>query len=216
MTEPLGAIVLAGGKSLRMGSAKAWLDFDGEALLVRVCRTVATIASPIIVVAAPAQDLPELDPRIRIVRDAIEGDGPLGGLSAGLAALDGVAEAAFVTSTDVPFLAIELARRLAALRDEGDFDAAIPRAFGADHPLTAIYAVRVRRVVDDLLARGVRRARSLGESVNTRFASAELLLEDPLLAAIDPELASLRSVNTPEEYAAARLEAERRRLPSSR
>jgi molybdopterin-guanine dinucleotide biosynthesis protein A len=207
MTEPLGAIVLAGGKSSRMGSAKAWLDFEGEPLLVRVCRIVAKIASPVVVVAAPEQALPELDSRIRIVRDAVEGEGPLRGLASGLAALDGERAVAFVTQTDVPFLAIELARRLAELRDGGDFDAAIPRAFGADHPLTAIYALRVRRVVDDLLARGVRRARSLGESVNTRFASAELLLEDPRLAAIDPELASLRSVNTPEEYAAARAEA---------
>jgi molybdopterin-guanine dinucleotide biosynthesis protein A len=201
MTERLGAIVLAGGKSSRMGSPKAWLELDGETFLARTCRVLAKLASPIVVVAAAAQTLPGLDPRVRIVRDAVEGEGPLRGIATGLAALDGVAEAAFVTTTDAPFLVAELALRLAALR--GGAAAAIPRALGADHPLSAVYALRVRAAAEDLLARGVRRARALGEAASARYVSAELLLEDPALARVDPELDSLRSVNTPAEYAAA-------------
>ena len=100
----VGGIVLCGGRSSRMGRPKAWLPFGDEVMLQRVVRIVRAVVEPVVVVAAPGQDVPELPPEVEIVRDEIEGKGPLGGLAAGLAALEGQADAAYLSSCDVPFL----------------------------------------------------------------------------------------------------------------
>ena len=96
-------IVLAGGRSSRMGTPKAWLDWHGSTLLRRTCGVVARgVDGPVVVVRAPGQELPELPDAVEVVEDAREGQGPLQGLLAGLEAVDG--ELAFVASTDMPFL----------------------------------------------------------------------------------------------------------------
>src|SRR5579871_4934557 len=84
----VGGIVLCGGRSSRMGRPKAWLPFGDELMLPRVVRVLRAVVDPVVVVAAPGQDVPPLPPDVEIVRDEIEGKGPLGGLAAGLAALD--------------------------------------------------------------------------------------------------------------------------------
>ncbi|HVY44942.1 MAG TPA: NTP transferase domain-containing protein, partial [Minicystis sp.] len=100
----LGAVVLAGGKSSRMGRPKAWLDFGGEPLLTRVVRRLSAACTPVVVVAAADQELPPLGPDVRVARDAVVGRGPLVGIAGGLAALGADADAAFVSSTDAPFV----------------------------------------------------------------------------------------------------------------
>jgi molybdenum cofactor guanylyltransferase len=199
----LGAIVLAGGKSSRMGTDKASLELDGEPLLVRVTRIAAAATALVVVVAAEGQALPSLAPSVIVVRDAVPDEGPLRGIATGMAALVGRVEAAFVATTDAPFLHPAFIARLADLRDAGDHDAVIPRVDGADHPLTAIYALRVREPVDELLASGIRRARAIGERVRTLYADRDLLLTDGALRSADPDLASLDNLNTPADYRAA-------------
>lgn len=196
----LGAVVLCGGKSTRMGRPKAWLPFGGEALLSRVAARIAEAASPLVVVAAPDQEVPPLPPGARIVRDAVSGRGPLQGILAGLSALEGLAAAAFVSSTDAPFLHPELVRRLEALRAEGDHDVAVPRAQGHYHPLAAVYRTSVRAVVQDLLDSDLRRPFFVFERTRARFAEEADLLAGEALRAADPHLWSLRNINTPDEY----------------
>src|SRR5918992_3151696 len=117
-------IVLAGGRSSRMGRPKAALEWHGSTLLRRVAGVVArATGGPVVVVRAPGQPLPGLDPRVEVVEDAREGRGPLQGLAAGLAALEGRAEAAYVSSTDVPLLHPAFVRRVLRALDE---DAYVP------------------------------------------------------------------------------------------
>jgi molybdopterin-guanine dinucleotide biosynthesis protein A len=82
-----GGIVLAGGKSTRMGTSKALLPFGPETMLQRVVRILAGVVSPVVVVAAPNQELPDLPHDVIVTRDEREGRGPLEGLRAGLKAL---------------------------------------------------------------------------------------------------------------------------------
>ena len=94
----LGGVVLAGGRSSRMGRAKADLDWHGVPLVVHVARAVAAATGgPVVVVGAPGQLLPD---GLTVVRDPVPHQGPLHGLAAGLAALD--TERAFVCATDQP------------------------------------------------------------------------------------------------------------------
>src|SRR3954471_17323014 len=97
-------IVLAGGKSTRMGASKALLPFGPETMLQRVVRILGTLVSPIVVVAAPDQELPSLPAGVTVTHDEREGRGPLEGLRAGLKALPESVDAAYVTSCDVPLL----------------------------------------------------------------------------------------------------------------
>jgi molybdopterin-guanine dinucleotide biosynthesis protein A len=195
-----------------MGRPKTWLPFGDETLLQRTVRRVGEAAWPIIVVAAPDQDLPPLSSDIRVVRDPVEGRGPLQGIAVGLGAMEGLAGAAFVSSTDAPFIEPAFIRRLAALRAGGldffdFFDIVVPRTDDHHHPLCAVYACSVRAEAEALLAANRPRPFFLFERVRTRIAEAPLLLEDPALAAVDPDLRSLRNLNTPDEYEAALREA---------
>jgi molybdenum cofactor guanylyltransferase len=184
-----GGIVLCGGRSSRMGRAKAWLPFGDELMLQRVVRVVGEVVSPVVVVAAPGQDVPPLSPQVRIVRDDAEGRGPLQGLAAGLAALEGHADAAFVASCDVPLLTPAFVR---AVIESLTAAAAVPFT-ARPHPLAAAYRLSVLPHVRDLLAADTLRLQSLFERVPTQFLSASQL----------PDAGSLRNLNTPDEYAAA-------------
>ena len=217
MIAGLGGVVLCGGQSRRMGRPKAWLPFGGEVLLQRVVRCVREVASPVVVVAAPGQELPDLPPDVGVVVDAVTGRGPLQGIAAGLEAIASRAGAAFVSSTDVPFLHPAFIRRMAQLQagtgetdaQAGPYDVVVPNVGGHYHPLGALYSCSVRAEIEALLSAGRLRPFFLFERVRTLVADDILLLADPVLAAADPELGSLRNVNTPEDYALAVRDAAR-------
>ncbi|MCC7417661.1 MAG: molybdenum cofactor guanylyltransferase [Acidobacteria bacterium] len=188
----LAGIVLCGGRSTRMGTSKAHLAFGDETMLQRVTRLLGTVASPIVVVAAAAQELPPLPATIAVARDAHEGRGPLEGLRAGLNALPPAIDAAYVTSCDVPLLVPAFAIRMHDLL--AGHDIAVVEIDGFAHPLSAVYRRRVLPHVEALLAADRRRPAFLFEQVSTRrVAPAEL-------TGADPALLTLRNVNTPEDY----------------
>lgn len=204
MSARVGGIVLAGGRSTRMGCDKAWLDWNGRMLVQHVCeRVAAAVDGPIVVVAAPGQPLPSLASGVAVVADIVRDRGPLEGLRTGLVGLTGRAELAFVTSVDAPHLEPELIRVLVGRL--GDADAVIPSIDGFTHPLTAVYRVSLAGDVEALLDAGERRARVVGERCNAVLVSQDELLDDEALRAADPHLRSLDDVDTPDDLAAARL-----------
>ena len=195
----VGGIILCGGRSRRMGRPKAWLPFAGEPMLARVVRLLGEVVHPLVAVAAPGQDLPPLPPDVAVARDSEEGRGPLQGLAAGLEALGGRANAAYLSSCDVPFLRPAFVRRLIDLL--GDHSVCVPQAGGYFHPLAAVYRAGVADVVARLLAEDRLRPVFLFESVPTRVVQAAELAD------VDPGLESLRNLNTPEDHERALREA---------
>jgi molybdopterin-guanine dinucleotide biosynthesis protein A len=191
----VAGVVLCGGRSSRMGRPKAWLPFGGESLLSRIVRVVSEAASPVIVVAAPGQELPPLPDDITIVRDDVEGRGPLQGIAAGLRAVEGRADAVYLSSCDVPFLRSAWIRRMIELL--GDHTICVPKVGDYHQPLAAVYRTSVRGDVDRLLAENRMRPVFLFDAANTRIVGANELAD------IDPEFESLRNLNTPDDYAAA-------------
>ena len=181
-----GGVVLCGGRSSRMGTPKAWLPAGGETFLGRAVRVVGEVCSPVVVVAAAGQELPPVD--AELVRDGAPDAGPLEGLRAGLLALRGRCDVAFVAACDLPGLTPEVVR--AVLAGLGDAAACVPVCGGRDQPLAAAYRLTVGDTAMSLLAGGSRRLTDLLAAVPTVRLPA------------DGWAAALRNVNTPAEYAA--------------
>jgi molybdopterin-guanine dinucleotide biosynthesis protein A len=188
-------IVLCGGRSTRMGSSKALLEFGAETMLQRVVRLLGTVVSPLVVVAAPGQELPELSVAVTITRDEQEGRGPLEGLRAGLKALPAGVEMAYVTSCDVPLLVPGFVERMVHLL--GDHDISVMEIEGFAHPLSAVYRRRTLGQVEALLAADRLRPAFLFEAVSTRR------VQPAEMTGVDPQLLTLRNLNTPQDYAEA-------------
>jgi len=197
---PDGAILLLGGRSTRMGAPKAALDWHGRPLAVHVAEILrAAVDGPVVAVAAPDQAVPALPPGVELVRDAAPDEGPLRGLEAGLAALDGRADRAFTAAVDLPLLAPALVRALLDVLD-ADTRAAVPDVDGLPQPLAAAYRVDALEAVRALLAVGERRATALVDALNARRLDRSELLALPGVAAADPDLRSLVGANTPAAY----------------
>ena len=223
-------VVLAGGRSSRMGTPKACLEWHGSTLLYRTAALLMrTVTGPVVVVVGAdgggTWELPPLPPGVVIARDPAPGLGPLQGIAAGLAAVRalgvasgaaggdaaggdaaggdaaGAADRAFVCATDMPFLHPAFVRAvLGAL----DGDVALPVARGHRQPLAAAYRVGLAPSVAALLDAGGRTPGELFARSRVTVLDDAALRADPAVARLDPELESLTNVNTPAEYAAAR------------
>ena len=185
------AVVLAGGKSSRMGRPKAMLPFGGEPLIVHVVRRLGLLFPDVVVVAAPGQELPELP--VTLVRDDVAYQGPVGGIVYGLRACDSAA--GYVTSCDVPFLSLPLVSHMAS-RLPGH-DVVVPYWEGRPQPLHAVYRRSVLPLLEGQLERGELRPVFLYDKVRT------LRVEEDEIRTVDPDGSSFFNMNTPEDYSAA-------------
>lgn len=189
----MAGIVLCGGRSSRMGQPKHLLPFGGETMLQRVVRTLSEVVSPVVVVSAPGQQLPELPAETLVAHDDLENPGPLGGIAAGMQALGDRADAAYCTSCDVPLLQPAFIRQIMGQLEEADL--VMPREGKFHHPLAAVYRLKLEAEIRSLLAAGQMRPVFLLERCQARIIPVDDLRQS------DPELDSLRNTNTPEEYA---------------
>ncbi|MEM6291770.1 MAG: molybdenum cofactor guanylyltransferase [Myxococcota bacterium] len=202
VTGRQAAIVLAGGRSVRMGRPKATLPWRGATMIESVVATLQQVTAQVVIVAHAEQDLPPL-PGITRVDDPVTLDdqGPLVGAREGLAALH-PDDVAYLAAVDKPLLDEAHVRFMLAQLRAG-IDAAVP-VEPADskrrhrlHPLAA--AVRVGpalREASRLIADGERALKRLFSALPCAEISRSALPND----------AVLRDCNTPDDYEAARRE----------
>ena len=187
-----------------MGSDKATLAWHGSTLVHHTCEILRQAGlDPVVVVRAARQRLPELPGGTEVVIDARAGRGPLQGLASGLAAVAARASAAFVCSTDLPFLHPAFPRRVLAPLADPRIDVVLPVSQGHHQPLAAAYRTTLAGVVDELVAAGLLKPALLFDRVRVLRLDADALLADPELRAADPTLTSLVNVNTPADYRTA-------------
>ena len=183
-----------------MGVPKLTLPFGPETMLQRVVRLLNTVVDPVVVVSARDQRLPELPANVIKTVDEREQRGPLEGLRAGLKALPASVNAAYVTSCDVPLLVPGFVTRMIELL--GDQDIAVMEIDGFPHPLSAVYRRDVLTNVESLLEKEKLRPVFLFDAVRTRRVRPDEMVS------VDPELRTLRNLNTHEDYIAALSEAD--------
>jgi molybdopterin-guanine dinucleotide biosynthesis protein A len=187
----LAAIVLAGGRSRRMGTDKAALDWDGEPMLARIVRISSERCEPVFVVAAQSSSAYRLlhgtgGPEATWVTDEAPEAGPVGGLAVGLAAAAAAgADLAFVCATDMPLISARLIDELSgAVVDSAD--AVIAHDTERDHPMAGVYRTSAASRIAELVATGEKRMTAVLDALATRRVSVS-----------DPDW--LTNVNAPED-----------------
>jgi molybdenum cofactor guanylyltransferase len=190
-TSGVTGVVLAGGKSRRMGRDKLPLMVGGKPLLDRVCFALASQCDEILVAGgyapAGARQVPDLRPGRQ---------GPLAGIETGLLAARH--RAVFVAAGDMPFLTGDLVGYLLGLLS-GDVQAVVPDLGGRVHPLCAAYGREVRSAVSAALDRGTRSVRELLEAL----PGVRYVRQEELWRFGNPDLL-LTNVNSPEDLDRAR------------
>jgi molybdopterin-guanine dinucleotide biosynthesis protein A len=179
-------IVLAGGKSSRMGREKALLTWQGKPLAQRVVETLQVIFPAVRVVTqsdavAEAAGVPPL-------ADRFPERGPLGGIHAALTEIGDC----FVCATDMPFLNADFIRHLCDLSE--NFDVVVPRVAGRPETLHAIYKATCLPVIERQLDEGINKVAAFFPRVRVRF------VEEEECRRFDAELKMFMNVNTPNDY----------------
>jgi len=181
----ISVVVLAGGKSRRLGTDKALLRIRGEWLLQRIVNQLAVLTDDLFVVANESEKLRALG--VRIVPDARAGGGSLIGILSGLQAMR--YERGLFVACDMPFLNLELLRYMILLSP--GFDVVIPRIGDELEPLHAIYDKSCVSPIVQALDRKAWRVIHFFAMVRVRY------VDQPEIEAFDPQHRSFVNINTP-------------------
>lgn len=183
--------VQAGGGSRRMGRDKALVRLAGRPLIQHVLDRAASLGDEILITTNHPEVYTFLD--VRLVADAIPGQGALGGLQTALAAARG--ETVLLLASDMPFVSPLLLRHMLALAAEADV--IVPRWKGEYEPLQAVYSKACLPAVGAALEAGKRRMISFYPDVQVR------VVEELEISSIDPLGLSFFNINTPEDLVRA-------------
>jgi molybdopterin-guanine dinucleotide biosynthesis protein A len=157
------AIVLAGGKSSRLGRDKALEKIGGKYLIERVIDSLSQLGDDIIVVTAAPNQLSDLN--VEKVIDTYPRTGAKVGLCTGINA--SLSFYSLVVACDMPFLNIDLLRYL--LDSASGFDAVIPRIGDKIEPLHAVYSKNCIPILDEHISKGKLKISDLFNEVNVRY-----------------------------------------------
>lgn len=193
MTPKVGSVgvILAGGRSSRMGQNKAEMQLAGEPLLARVARSLSPAVDELLVIGPPS--LAHLTPQARVIADSIPGRGPLGGLYTALTAT--TSARIFVVACDMPFVRPGLVLAMLARADvQDEVDVVTVRAEGRLHPLHAVYAHHCLPIVEQALKADDYSLHALLAQLSVVAIDAEVVRRE------DPNGISAFNVNTPADW----------------
>lgn len=186
MRTTIDTLILAGGKSSRMGGVhKGRLKVGGETFVKHLIREMGKETDQIWI--SYGTEVHEEYTGCKIVMDTYKECGPMGGIHAGLTS--SVAEYVFCVACDMPYMKAAFVEILRDYIGE-DVDAVIPVVDGRIHPLAGIYKRTVLPVIEELLEQKNYKLRSIFEHVNVVWVNLE-----------EQEMANmLRNINTMKDY----------------
>ncbi len=143
------AIIMAGGKSRRMGRDKSMLMVNGEPVIKHIFKQLHTHFSQVLVSSDDVSKYSFLG--VEVVPDEVTGKGPLMGIASALRA--SINDVNFVIACDIPEVDISFVRRM--VRESKVFDAVLPRTGPSQYePLFAVYKKSVLTMIDKAIAAG--------------------------------------------------------------
>ena len=191
-TEVTG-VLLAGGKSRRMGEDKRYLIVGQQTLLERGLAVLRSIFQDVVVVIA--QDSPPLNINARVVRDLVPDCGSLGGVYTGLK--EAATSYIFVVACDMPFLDQNVISEF--IRRRANTDIVVARLAARLHPMHALYGKGCLPAIEQMIMARQLKIQDLVSQISLRVQ----YVTDRDLLTIDPSWRSFHNVNTPADLEAA-------------
>ncbi|HUW46332.1 MAG TPA: molybdenum cofactor guanylyltransferase [Dehalococcoidia bacterium] len=195
------SIILAGGKSSRLGRNKALQVIEGKSLIQWVIDRLAILSTEIIIATAHGKAIPcSSAVEIKTVADIYHGKGPLVGIYSGLIASS--SSRAIVVGCDTPFLSVGLLEYMTQLCST--FDVVVPRIGKKVEPLCAVYSKNCLVPMQGLLEQNELRISALFSTVRVRY------IEEAEINSFDPEHLSFFNINSQDNLEKARKLAARK------
>jgi molybdopterin-guanine dinucleotide biosynthesis protein A len=189
------SIILAGGKSSRLGQNKALQVIEGKTLVQWVVDRLAILSTEIIIATARGETVPcSSVVRIKTVADIYPGKGPLAGIYSGLIASS--SSQAVVVGCDTPFLSADLLKYMTQIRPTSDV--VIPRVKEKVEPLCAVYSRSCLAPIQGLLERNELSITKLFDMVKLRY------IEEHEINNLDPDHLSFFNINSQADLDKAR------------
>jgi molybdopterin-guanine dinucleotide biosynthesis protein A len=190
----ISAFILAGGKSSRMGTDKAFLDWAGRPLLTHMVELAKSVTTEVKIVG----DLVRFATFAPVIDDIFPGCGPLGGIHAALMNSD--CELNLILGVDLPFLDSGLLSYVASQAADSGAIVTVPFAGGHYEPLCAVYRKEFSVVAEKALQTGKFKIDMLFQQVSLR------VVDEKELEGAGHNLTAFRNLNTPEEWEQAKRE----------
>lgn len=193
----IGCAILAGGKSSRMGTDKALLEFEGKQFITQIAEELSWFDERIIARGGNSRLEGELEREWTVIPDFYPDHGPIGGLHAALSACE--SDALFVVTCDMPLIESELVRELCNFMQETDFDEKRVDAYdvvisvgegGKIHPLCGVYRKSVLPVLEEQILSGRNRVMEALKRLRVNYVT----VDSPAGAR------QLANINTPQDY----------------
>jgi molybdenum cofactor guanylyltransferase len=189
------AFILAGGKSTRMGTDKAFVEYDGRTLLARALDLARSVTPDVRIVGSSEK----FAPFAPVVEDIFRDCGPLGGIHAALRT--SLTDLNVMLAVDTPFVSRAFLQYLISqARATPDATVVVPVSEKRRQPLCAVYRRGFAHAAENALRSGQNRIDRLFDLVETRTITEEELIGAGFSSGI------FRNLNTPEE-----LETEKKR-----
>jgi len=191
MEDQATGIIMAGGKSTRMGKNKALLKIGGQTVIERIANELRKAVSELILVTKTPEDYQFLG--LPMIEDQWKGMGPLAGIHAGLEASK--TEKNLVVACDMPFVSSEIGGYLLQFLDH--YQGAVPMISGQLHPLFAAYRKDALPEISKALEKQELKIRLFFDRIQLKYVTEEdlkklgLPLENHFFNMNDPKEFSL-------------------------
>jgi molybdopterin-guanine dinucleotide biosynthesis protein A len=187
LKKGITGIILSGGKSIRMGENKAFIEIEGMPIIKRIHSLFERIFEEIIIVTNEEELYRTLN--AKICSDLFQNGGVIGGLYTGL--FFSSLPYSFCVASDMPLLKESVIEYL--IRNMEDYDVVVPRTKDGLQPLHAIYSKQCLDPIKIIIAQKKHRIIDLYEMVRTK------IIEEYEFISLDPERESFININTPDE-----------------
>jgi molybdopterin-guanine dinucleotide biosynthesis protein A len=189
---PISAVILAGGRSTRLGQDKAFLKVNGQILVERLIDRLAQLSEETIIVTNDVDKYEHLE--ATVIADLVPGKAALGGLYSGLRTASNAHS--LVVACDMPFLNLSLLRYMQGFA--GSYDVVIPRVGEFAEALHAIYAKRCLPYIEHQLQSRDLQISHFFPAVRVRY------VEQEEIEIFDPDHLSFFNINSQEDLDKAR------------
>ena len=193
-SSPVDSIILAGGRSSRLGIDKAGIKLDGQLMMLQGIAEKLLTVSDEVIIATDGRRYDNLSVKVKWVKDVYPSAGSLVGLYSGLQAAG--TSHSLVVACDMPFLNLDLIRYMIDL--PRDYDILIPKLGEYIEPLHAIYSRKCLQPIERVLKAGHIKVTDFFDEVLVRYVPEEVIDR------YDSDHRSFFNINLPDQLREAR------------